>query len=393
MGSDCIDFKYGKCDEFEGAFETVTPVGGLANCQDFFCGDIFASICHTFVYNRKDDACYIFDRDAVSPVCKIHSGVSEDEHEECDNSANGCDHFTEFECIYEGKLLEDFPLDDEDTCKRSCHGLPQNNTYYIHDADKSLCECRDSKATQECDYIRGPQKPSFTTECGNPDSTTTSTSPTSTELPLCSKTQLSIQETMSLQKFYGNESNCMSVTDPNVCSVCSCDDWEFNDLKTVVTQHNQSFGSIGIGSEFVMGVNFNGTFNTSSGDDDFIGFIFGFQDPSHFYIVYAAKFNVPNNHWTQYQFGITKVNSISGLNGLDMINAILDKTSSVQNQTEILWKDTEDRGWLQNKEYTWNLKFRPLNGQLRLELYEDSVLLFDTGILTNNFENDSGKLG
>ena len=69
----------------------MTPSGGLANCQDFFCGDIYASICHTFVYNRKDDACYIFDRDAVSPVCKIHSGVPEDEHEDCDNSAIGCD--------------------------------------------------------------------------------------------------------------------------------------------------------------------------------------------------------------------------------------------------------------------------------------------------------------
>ena len=164
-------------------------------------------------------------------------------------------------------------------------------------------------------------------------------------------------------------------------------------MKTLAIQHNNTnIANIGLGSEYVLGVNFNGTFNTSSEiDDDYIGFIFGFQDPTYFYVVYASKFNASNGYYTQYQFRITKVNSISGLNGPDMRDAILNATSSVPNQTEIIWKDMVDRGWLPNKEYTWNLKIRPLNGELKLELYEDSVLLFDTGVLKSNITQ--GRLG
>jgi len=178
------------------------------------------------------------------------------------------------------------------------------------------------------------------------------------------------------------------------CYICSCESWEFNDLKTVAIQRNNSHAAIGIGSEFVMGVNFNGTFNTTNGDDDYIGFVFGFEDPSHFYVIYAANFNSSNGFNIDHQFRITKVNSISGLNGPYMLDAII-AINTVQNQTEVLWKDTVDRGWLPNKEYTWNLRFRPLTGQIQFELFEDSQFLFDTGVLSssNITSNASGALG
>jgi hypothetical protein len=166
-------------------------------------------------------------------------------------------------------------------------------------------------------------------------------------------------------------------------------------LKTVAIQHNNTaLPAIGIGSEFVMGVNFNGTFNTTSSDDDNIGFIFGFEDPSHFYVIYAAKFNSSNGFNINHQFRITKVDSISGVNGTAMWNAIF-ATTNIPNQTEILWKDSVDRGWLPNKEYTWNLRFRPLIGQIQFELFEDSQLLFDTGVLSSSNITSvaSGALG
>ena len=166
-------------------------------------------------------------------------------------------------------------------------------------------------------------------------------------------------------------------------------------MKTVAIQHNNTaLPAIGIGSEFVMGVNFNGTFKTTNGDDDYIGFIFGFEDPSHFYVIYAAKFNSSNGFNINHQFRITKVDSISGVNGTAMWNAIF-ATTNIPKQTEILWKDTVDRGWLPNKEYTWNLRSRPLTGQIQFELFEDSQLLFDTGVLSssNITSNASGALG
>ena len=73
--------------------------------------------------------------------------------------------FTEFECRYDGNILEDFSLPTEDQCKTVCSIVPKC-TYYVYDAENGGCECRDSKATQECDLVRGPQKPSYTNDCG-----------------------------------------------------------------------------------------------------------------------------------------------------------------------------------------------------------------------------------
>jgi hypothetical protein len=150
--------------------------------------------------------------------------------------------------------------------------------------------------------------------------------------------------------------------------------------------------AIGLGTEPVVGVNYNGTFNSTSSDDDWIGFVFGYEDPKHFYVVLSSKLN--DTHGIDDQFRITKVNSITGLNGPELKEAILSRTS-VEGQTEILWKDSTHHGWLSNKEYTWRLKARPTTGTVKLEIFEDSSLLFDTGVVSTNSTSaaSSGRLG
>jgi len=174
--SDCTDFKYGKCDNFEGAFETLSPAGGLPNCQDVFCAIAYKDNCTTFIYNRLDDTCAIYDGEAATPKCDIHSAVPQDNPADCENPTDKCQTFTEFECRYDGNILEDFSLPTEDQCKTVCSIVPKC-TYYVYDEENGGCECRDSKATQECDLIRGPQKPSYTNDCGNPHPASTSTEP------------------------------------------------------------------------------------------------------------------------------------------------------------------------------------------------------------------------
>ena len=49
-------------------------------------------------------------------------------------------------------------------------------------------------------------------------------------------------------------------------------------------------GSIGIGKDRLSAVDFFGTMMVDThSDDDFIGFVFSYQDSSNFYVVYSAK--------------------------------------------------------------------------------------------------------
>ena len=50
-------------------------------------------------------------------------------------------------------------------------------------------------------------------------------------------------------------------------------------------------GSIGIGKDRLSAVDFFGTMMVdTNSDDDFIGFVFSYQDSSNFYVVYSAKY-------------------------------------------------------------------------------------------------------
>merc|ERR1712136_215556 len=208
--------------------------------------------------------------------------------------------------------------------------------------------------------------------------TTTSATIPSTTIPICSKTTLQIIDTLPLESTFGNESYCIDVVHKTQ-DTCSGEEWVFYDNNTFVVQkNNTNLPAIGIGLEEVKGVNYNGTFNITSTDDDWIGIIFGYENSSSFYVMHGAKFNVSNGYYKDQQFKIIKVHSDTGLNGPDMKNA-LNNATSVPGQTSIL--------------YTWNLKFRPLSGEIQMKLYEDSTLLFDTSKLTTENISKSGRLG
>ena len=66
------------------------------------------------------------------------------------------------------------------------------------------------------------------------------------------------------------------------------------------------------------------------------------------------------------------------------LNSALWKPDSVEGQTEILWKDPSNQGWRTQVPYRFFLEHRPINGSIRLKIYEGSVELFDTGIITDH---------
>ena len=76
-------------------------------------------------------------------------------------------------------------------------------------------------------------------------------------------------------------------------------------------------GSVGIGKDRLSGVDFFGTMMVdTNSDDDFIGFVFSYQDSSNFYVVYSAKHGQRSRwHRTKYRQGpwrIVRVNSKTG---------------------------------------------------------------------------------
>ena len=54
---------------------------------------------------------------------------------------------------------------------------------------------------------------------------------------------------------------------------------------------------------------------------------------------------------------------------------------SVEGQTQILWQDPALQGWKSKIPYRYFLKHRPLNETIRLQIFEGSIELFDTGNL------------
>ena len=69
----------------------MQPAGGLSACQDVFCGIVYNAICTSFIYNRVDDACFIYDKKVETPNCDIHSGVPQDNPSDCINPEDKCE--------------------------------------------------------------------------------------------------------------------------------------------------------------------------------------------------------------------------------------------------------------------------------------------------------------
>ena len=74
--------------------------------------------------------------------------------------------FHKAECIPDGSVLEDFRATDLDDCILMCRHVPRAE-FYVYDKLDHGCHCLNSNKTQECDYIRGPDTPSYS-ECRSP---------------------------------------------------------------------------------------------------------------------------------------------------------------------------------------------------------------------------------
>ncbi|CAG5867788.1 unnamed protein product [Menidia menidia] len=133
---------------------------------------------------------------------------------------------------------------------------------------------------------------------------------------------------------------------------------------------NQSSWSQRAGYTAFSGVDFEGTFHVNTvTDDDYAGFIFGYQDSSSFYVAVKSK-SGPGEH----------------------LRNSLWHTGDTNDQVRLLWKDPRNVGWKDKVSYRWYLQHRPQVGYIRARFYEGTELVADSGV-TIDTTMRGGRLG